>query len=96
MSALTLAELAALQGDKFKLKKPLGEGAYAEVGEALRLLESAARRVRGTQDTLEHAGVPFDRSAFKRALDGLNDAFWAVAPVMLMQADLETAARRPK
>ncbi len=95
MIAPTLAELAALQGDKFNLSKPVGEGAYAEVGEALRLLDAACKRVRGTQDTLERCGVPFDRSAFVRALAGLHDAFWAVAPVVGMQADAEIAARRP-
>ncbi len=96
MIAPTLAELAALQGDKFKLSKPLGEGAYAEVGEALRLLNSASRHVRRTLDTLEHCSVPFDRSAFVRALAGLQDAFFAVSPVILMQAEAEIASRSAK
>lgn len=84
----SLAELAALQGDKeLTLRKPLSEAAFAEVSEAMRLLTSAGRRIDQAQGALEHCRVPFDVSPFRRVQDCLDEAWAALQPAVLAHID---------
>lgn len=88
MIAPTLAELAALQGDKdLFLPAPLGEGAFAEVTETMRLLGAAAMRLRHSRACLENARVPFDVSALSCALTALEAAYMSMHPVVLAHLD---------
>jgi hypothetical protein len=89
----TLAELAALQGDReLTLPKPLSEAALAEVTEAMRLLTTAARRIDAAEGALSHCRVPFDAKPFRRVQDCLNDAFGSLCKIPL--ANAEAVARQ--
>lgn len=91
----TLRQLVEELGDQeCVLDRPLGEGALAEVTEAMRLLNAAGRRIDATQGALEACRVPFDVRPFRRIQDCLNDAYATLAPIPLAHA--EAIARRSK
>lgn len=85
----TLAELAALQGDKdmATCPKPLSEGQLANVSEAMRLLSAAGRRIDQAQGTLQHCRVPFDVTPFRRVQDCLDEAWQALQPAVMAHCE---------
>lgn len=90
----TLAELAAIQGDlELSLPKPLSEAAFAEVTEAMRLLNAAAKRLDECQGRLEHCRVPVDIRPFRRVQQCLDDAFASLCWVPLAQAEAQGRAK---
>lgn len=90
----SLAELAALQGDlERSLPKPLSEAAYAEVTEAMRLLNAASNRIDECQGRLEHCRVPVDVQPFRRVQQCLDDAFASLCWLPLAQAEAQGRAK---
>jgi hypothetical protein len=84
MSAATLAELAALMGDKeLTLRRPLTEGAYAALVETIRTINRAGDRIDALCGECKAAGIPFDASPFHRLRDHLDEAHDTLQPVML-------------
>lgn len=84
----TLAELAALQGDKEPLlTAPLGEGALANVAETMRLLTAAGRRIDAAQASLESCRVPFDPQPFRKLSYCLDEAWQSLQPAVLAHLD---------
>lgn len=95
MSAATLAELAALVGDKeLTLRRPLTEGAFAALVETLRTINHAGNKIDALCGECKAAGIPFDAAAFHRLRDHLDEAHRTLQPAMLAHLDaLERAGR---
>lgn len=88
LSAATLAELAALQGDKeLTLARPLAEAAYAALVETMRTINRAGDRIDALVAECRAARIPFDAKAFHRLRDHLDDAYTALQPAMLAHID---------
>ncbi|MDP1978031.1 hypothetical protein [Undibacterium sp.] len=83
----TLAELAALEGDReLSLPKPLEFDTYNEVLHMMNLLNRAGAAIAASKRSLEARKVPFDSAPFRAAEDALNDCFSAIAPLPLAHA----------
>lgn len=91
----TLAELAALQGDKeLSLPKPLTEGQLAVVAESCKLLSSVERRLDQAQAELRAVGVNIDFGPFRRAQEFLDLPYQRLHGVVLGHLDALERARQ--
>lgn len=83
----TLAELAALEGDReLSLSKPLEIETYNEVTYMMHLLNRADRAIAASRRSLEARKVPFDPAPFLALENALNACFAAVQPLPLAHA----------
>lgn len=85
----TLRQIAEDLGDQEQplLRRPLAEGALAEVTETMRLLSAADRRIQAAEATLEACRVPFDHRPFRKLSECLDEAWQALQPAMLAHCD---------
>lgn len=94
LAASSLQQMAEQQFDhELKLPKPLSEFALAEVVEAMRLLNTAARRIDAAQGAMEACRLPFDVQPFRTLQSCLTQAFDAISPIPLANAIAENNAR---